>query len=262
MRYLWAAALCASVACAAAEEEKALTADEIVHKANLVSYYAGKDGRSQVRMTITDARGRTRKREMTILRRNETPGGDQKFFVTFSSPSDVRNMTYLVWKHVGRDDDRWLYQPALDLVKRIAASDERTSFVGSDFLYEDISGRGVDEDLHELLKTEEKAYVIRNTPREKGSVEFSRFDVWIDKATFMPMRAEYYDRGGKKYRVVEALEVKEIQGHPTATRSKASNLESGGHTVSEFSGIRYDIGVPDEIFAERSLRQAPRQWLR
>jgi outer membrane lipoprotein-sorting protein len=213
-------------------------------------------------MTITDGRGRTRDREMTILRRDVVKGGDQKFFVYFTRPSDVRNMAYLVWKHTGKDDDRWLYQPALDLVKRIAAGDKRTSFVGSDFLYEDVSGRGVEEDAHELLRTEEKAYVIRNTPKDKGGVEFAHYDVWIDRGTFLPVKAEYFDRGGKGYRLVEALEVKDIQGKPTVTKSKASNLETGGSTVSEFREVKYDIGLPDDIFSERYLRQAPRQWLK
>lgn len=266
MRYGWMAAVCAcALAVSAAAEEKAgkaLTADEIVNKANLVSYYAGGDGRAHVKMTITDGKGRTRDREMTILRRDVVKGGDQKFLVYFSRPSDVRNMTYLVWKHTGKDDDRWLYQPALDLVKRIAAGDKRTSFVGSDFLYEDVSGRRVEEDAHELLREEEKAYVLRNTPKDKGSVEFAHYDVWIDKATFMPVKAEYYDASGRKYRLVEALEVKEIQGHPTVVKSKASNLGSGGNTVSEFTEVTYDLGIPDDIFAERYLRQAPRQWLK
>ena len=242
--------------------EKALTADEIVDKANLVSYYAGGDGRADVKMTITDRGGRTRVREMTILRKDVEEGKDQKFFVYFHRPSDVRKMTYLVWKHVGRDDDRWLYQSALDLVKRIAGSDKRTSFVGSDFLYEDISGRGVDEDVHELIRTEDEAYVIRNTPKETGGIEFTYYDVWIDRSTFLPTKAEYYDRKEKKYRTIEALEVKDIQGHPTVTQSKASNLESGGNTVSDFTNVQYDIGIPGDVFTERYLRRAPRKWLK
>lgn len=261
MMIIGAAALLAATPLASGDK-KEMGADEIADKANLVAYYAGQDGRAQVKMKISDSRGRIREREMTILRKNVAEGGDQKFFVYFSRPADVRNMTYLVWKHVGRDDDRWLYQPALDLVKRIAAGDKRTSFVGSDFLYEDVSGRGVEEDTHKLLKTEDKAYVLRNTPKDKSGVEFAYYDVWIDKATFMPMKAEYYDGNGKKYRVVEALAVKEIQGHPTVTRSQASNLESGGNTVSEFSDVKYDVGLPDDLFTERYLRRAPRQWLK
>lgn len=244
------------------KSEKTLTADEIIDRANLASYYAGADGRADVKMTITDRNGRTREREMTILRKDIEEGKDQKFFVYFHRPSDVRKMTYLVWKHTGRDDDRWLYQPALDLVKRIAGSDKRTSFVGSDFLYEDISGRGVEEDVHELIRTEDEAYVIRNTPKQKSGVEFSYYDVWIDRSTFLPTKAEYYDGKGKKYRAVEALEVKDVQGHPTVTRSRASNLAAGGNTVSEFSDVKYDIGVPDNVFSERYLRRAPRKWLK
>lgn len=247
---------------AAAEGEKPLTADEIVDRANLTSYYAGNDGRARVSMTITDSRGRTRERVMTILRKDVAKGKDQKFYVHFTRPADVRNMTYLVWKHVGKDDDRWLYQPALDLVKRIAGSDKRTSFVGTDFVYEDVSGRGVEEDTHELLKTEEKSYVIRNTPKDPGGLEFVYYDVWIDRDSFMPMKAEYVDGKGKKYRVIEALEVKEVQGHPTVMRSKVSNLNTGGSTVSEFSDIKYDVGLPDDIFTERYLRNAPRKWLK
>jgi hypothetical protein len=78
----------------------------------------------------------------------------------------------------------------------------------------------------------------------------------------MPMKADYFNSKGKKYRVVEALEVKEIQGHPTVTRSKASNLESGGNTVSRFSNVKYDVGLPDDLFTERYLRRAPRRWLK
>ena len=241
---------------------KALTADEIVNKANLVAYYAGNDGRAKVKMTITDRKGRKRERVMSILRKNIEKGGEQKFYVYFFRPADVRNMTYLVWKHIGRDDDRWLYQPALDLVKRIAAGDKRTSFVGSDFVYEDVSGRGVEEDSHELLRTEDDAYVIRNRPKDKKGVEFAYYDVWIDKNTFMPMKAEYYNDQGKKYRVIEALKVENIQGHPTVVKSRASNLDSGSSTVSVFSDVKYDIGLPDSIFTERYLRRAPRKWLK
>jgi outer membrane lipoprotein-sorting protein len=62
--------------------------------------------------------------------------------------------------------------------------------------------------------------------------------------------------------VVEALEVKDIQGHPTVTRSKVTDLKSGGHTVSEFSDIKYDVGLPESVFTERYLRRAPRRYLR
>jgi len=235
-----------------------LTVDEIIEKANTASYYAGKDGRADVKMAISDDRGGTRVREFSILRMN-TAGEDQKFYVHFKSPADVRNMAYLVWKNAGKDDDRWLWLPALNLKKRIAPGDKRTSFVGSDFLYEDVSGRGIDADTHELVATTDTQYQVKSTPKDAGEVEFSYYSVWIDKATFIPRKAEYYDRNGTLYRRVEALKVETIQGYPTVVEAAASDLKAKTRTVNAFSNVKYDIGLNERIFTERFLRRPPRE---
>ncbi|WP_456387367.1 outer membrane lipoprotein-sorting protein [Desulfolithobacter sp.] len=233
--------------------------EKIVNRANLAAYYAGDDGRAEVTMTITDSQGRVRKRQFVILRKDKQDGGEQFFYVYFKKPSDVRKMVFMVHKHIGRDDDRWLYLPALDLVKRIAASDKRTSFVGSNFLYEDVSGRGLEEDVHELIETTDRFYLVKNTPKDPDSVEFSEYTVWIDKQTFMPVKSEYLDKNGQKYRLVEALEIRDIQGYPTVIRSRAADLVNGSETVAEFTGIKYNIGLKDRIFTERYLRRPPRE---
>lgn len=234
--------------------------EEIVRRANLAAYYAGDDGRARVRMTITDAQGRKRIRQFTILRRDESDGGDQDYAVLFSRPADVRNTVFLVQKHVGKDDDRWLYLPALDLVKRVAAGDKRTSFVGSHFVYEDVSGRGVEEDRHELMETTDASYVVKNTPIDQGSVEFTSWTAWIDKTTFLPSKLEYVDDAGEVYRRIEALEVAEFDGYPTVTQMKVSDLRSGGHTTAEFRNVQYDLNIPRNVFTERTLRSPSRQW--
>lgn len=237
-------------------------ADQIVSQANLAAYYAAEDGRSEARMIIKDAQGREQKRQFTILRRDRTEGGEQDFLVVFSRPSDVRNTVFLVAKKPGKDDDRWLYLPGLDLVKRISAGDKRTSFVGSHFFYEDVSGRGSEEDSHKLLETTDQFYVIDNHPLDAGSVEFSRYVVWINKQTFLPMKIEYYDEQGEAYRQVEVLDTDVVQGFPTVTMSRVSDLRSGGETVMEFRFFKYDLGMEEDVFSERSLRKPPREWLR
>lgn len=234
--------------------------NEIVQRANLAAYYAGDDGRAGVRMTITDAQGRERVRQFVILRRDVIDGGDQDYALLFNRPADVRNTVFLVKKHVGADDDRWLYLPGLDLVKRIAAGDERTSFVGSHFVYQDVSGRGVEEDTHELVETTDAFYVVKNTPVDGGAVQFSSWTVWIDKDTFLPTKMEYVDEGGEVYRRIEALEVAEFGGHPTVTKMQVLDLRSGGSTVSEFRNVEYDLGIPESVFTERTLRSPSRQW--
>ena len=244
---------------------RALDITEIIAKANNAAYYAGLDGRSRVSMVITDSLGRIRKRVFTILRLDIKDGGGQKYYVYFNEPSDVKDMVYMVWKHLGRDDDRWMYLPALDLVRRIASADKRSSFIGSNFVYEDISGRSPDLDTHEEAPSDKldykTTYKIRNIPKDAQGVEFSYYDVYIRKDNFIPFKAEYYDKQGKLYRTIEALEIKDIQGYPTVVKSEAKDLTTGSNTVIEFSDIKYDIGLEDNIFTERYLRRPPRRWL-
>ena len=234
--------------------------DEIIARANAAAYYAGEDGRAHVRMTITDASERSRVREFTILRRDVDEGGDQDYAVLFSRPADLRNTLFLVNKHVEGDDDRWLYLPSLDLVRRISAGDKRTSFVGSHFLYEDVSGRRIAEDRHELLETTATHYVVKNTPLDSDGQEFEWWTVRIDKKTFVPTTMEYVDDTGEVYRRIEALEVQNVDGIPTVTTMRASDLRSGGNTVSEFTDIEYGLGIPADVFTERTMRNPPRRW--
>ena len=240
--------------------EKIPDVNTIVSKANFVAYYQGKDGKAKVKMTITDKKGRKQNREFIILRKDIKDGGDQKYYVYFLKPPDVRKMVFMVHKHADlkKDDDRWLYMPALDNVKRIAAGDKRTSFVGSDFLYEDISGRSLQEDTHELIKTTEKLFIVRNVPNRPDTVEFSYYDVSIDRKTFIPMKMKYYDKKNKLYRIIESKKTEKIQGFPTVVKSIVSDLKSGGKTVMEFSNVKYDIKLKD-IFTERYLRRPPRE---
>ena len=238
-----------------------LSVDEIINKANLAAYYAGDDGSADVKMIITDKNGQERAREFTILRRNIEAGGDQKFYVYFDRPADVRKMVFMVWKNVGKDDDRWLYMASLDLVKRIAASDKRTSFVGSDFVYEDVSGRSLEEDEHTLVEQKDGYYKIHNVPKNPKDVEFTHYDIWINDQTFLPEKAEYY-KGETLFRTVSADKVEVIDGFPTVIESKVENLETGSTTVNTFSNIKYNIGIPDDIFTERYLRRAPKDWLK
>ena len=245
-----------------------ISTEEIVKKANHVSYYQGQNGRAKVYMTITDNQGRKRERQFTILRLDVEPegkegaDGDQKFYVYFSRPADVNKMVFMVWKKEDGDDDRWLYLPALDLVKRIASTEKRTSFVGSDFFYEDVSGRSLIDDKHELVKSTDNFFVLKNTPLNSETVEFSHFNMWIHKGTFLPVKIEYFDKDGVKYREYEALKVDTVQEKPTVTKASMKDLKTGNSTVLEYSNVQYDMDIPDDIFTERYLRRPPVKYLR
>lgn len=236
---------------------------EIVKKAIHASYYQGETGRAKADMRIIDKQGRERIRSLTLLRKNlDDQNGPQKYYAYFHKPADINKMVFMAWKNIGSDDDRWLYLSALDLVKRIAASDERTSFVGSNFFYEDVSGRNIDEDIHEIVEENGEFYVIKSTPKEPASVEFSYYKNWVDKETFIPMKTEYFKDNGNIYRsyLVEKVEV--IDGYPTVIDAQMSNNETGGKTLLNYSDIQYNIDLPESIFAERYLRKAPKKYLR
>jgi len=242
------------------------SADEIMAKAHLAMYYPGDDMRARVTMRLVSRDGGERIRELTMSRRDLTDGGEQRYFIYFHRPPDVRDMTFLVWKYPGRDDDRWLYIPALKLVRRIAANDKRSSFAGSDFSYEDVSGREPEEDAHKLLREEQVgerfAHVVESVPKDPGSVDFTRKLSWIDKATWLPLKEEYYDRRNELSRVFSAEELKEIQGFWTVTKRVMKNIQTGHWSEAILADLRYNQKLSADLFSERYLRAPPAELTR
>lgn len=240
---------------------KELSATEIVNKSNIAAVYPENDGRAQARMLIVDSQDRKQQRQFVMLRKNIEKGGVQKYFVYFTRPNDVARTSFLVNKNPAADDDRWMYLPGLDLVKRIGAGDKRTSFIGSNFLYEDISGRNIKADNFSIISQDEENWLLKAEPKNKSEVEFAYYEVQINKQTLLPMRAEYYDDKGVKYRRISAEKVQTIQNVPTIVQMRAENLRDGSYTVTQMRNIRYNENIPETVFSERSLRAAPQKWL-
>lgn len=242
-----------------AETEKA---EEIMKQATKVFYYQGKDQVSTINMTIVDKQGRERKRELVMLRKNsEGDNGKQKYYAYFNFPTDIKKMVFMAWKNVKSEDDRWLYLPALDLVKRIAASDVRTSFVGSDFFYEDVSGRSVSIDEHQIVAEDEHYITIKSTPKTPTAVEFKNYTTKIDKKNYVPMLVEYYDQQEQVYRRYTTLEIKNISGFETIVKNEMANLLNGNKTTVEYTNIKYSQDIPGNIFSERYLRRKPKNYV-
>lgn len=255
-----------AVSCVAQPSAAQPSADEIMSRAHLAMYYPGEDMRARVTMRLVSRDGKERLRELTMARRDLQDGGEQRYFIYFHRPPDVRDMTFLVWKYPGKDDDRWLYIPALKLVRRIAASDKRSSFAGSDFSYEDISGREPEEDTHKLIREEKvggrDTYVVESAPKDPGSVDFGRKLSWIDKVRGLPLKEEYFDRRGDLARVFTAEEITEIQGFWTVTRRVMKNAQTGHRTETVFADVRYDQKLSPDLFSERALRAPPAELMR
>ncbi len=237
-------------------------AEEIIKRSLDAMYYGGKDQRVQISMKLINSQGSTRDREMTMLRLNE-PNGEQRYYIYFHAPSDVKGTTFMVWKHLGKEADRWIYVPAIKLTRRIAADDKRSSFVGSDFAYEDVSGRQVGDETHRLVRKEEisgrPAFVIESRP--KASVDYIRRISWIDSERWIPLKEEYYDSRDQLLRVFTADKVEQLNGHWTVAVRTMKNVQTGHRTEVVFDNTKYDVGLTNDIFSERYLRDAPRQWI-
>ena len=243
----------------------ALSGEEVIRKSQAALLYPGKDFKARVVMKLINRDGQERVREMTMLRKNMgAAGGEQKYFIYFFQPGDVKDMAFMTYKYPAKDDDRWLFIPAVNMVKRIAAQDKRSSFVGSDFTYEDVSGRDVEDDNH-VVEREEKlgnrdCYVVKSTPKA-GDADFGHKLTWIDKTNFLPLKEEQYDRKGARYKLFSADEVADVKGYPTVVKRTMKNPQTGHRTEVAYLRSDYDLGLEDSLFSERFLRQPPRKWI-
>ena len=241
----------------------AQTADEIMKKSHLAYYYAGDDGVAQVDMKIIDKRGKERERQFVMLRLDKEDGGDQMYYTYFQKPSDVSRLTFMVHKHADGNDDRWIYVPAVDLVKQISADDKNSSFVGSDFSYEDVSGRHWNEDTHVLKGdstwNDSPVWIVESTP--KGDWEYEKKVSYIDQTTFLPYH-EYYYKKGEVVKEMNAEEIVESDGFVTITHRTMTDVKKERVTHVVFANIDYNAGVEDDVFTERYLVNPPMKYIK
>lgn len=238
-------------------------ATEIMQQSQAAFFEAGQDLKARIKMTLVTREGQQRLRELTMLRKN-FPAGEQKYFLYFHSPADVSGTAFMVYKYPNREDDRWLFIPALNLVQRVAARDSRSSFVGSDFSYEDISGRDLEADTHRVLRNEalgsRQTVVMESVPTREA--DYARKLTWIDQPSHLPLKEEHYDLQGALYKVFTADEIREVQGIPTVTKRTMTNVKTGHKTEVVLETIAYNVGLGDDIFTERALRRPAEKWLK
>ena len=232
------------------------SADELVKKELAAFYYGGKDMSVRIAMRLINAQGNVRERNMVMLRTNNGDTGDQRYLMAFDAPADVRGMSFLIWKYAKAEDDRWIYFPALKAVKRIAADDKKSSFVGSDFTYEDVSGRDLDDESHSFVRADQvgsrKVYVVDSKP--KGNTDYAMRSIWIDQEHWLPLKEEYFDAQGKPLRTFTADRVEQIGGQWTITVRSMKNHQTGHRTEVVFKNVQYNVGLSDSVFTERTMK--------
>ncbi len=217
----------------------------------------GDDSRIEMAMDLVDSRDRKTSRSLFMVRK-EAKGTD-KMLIRFTRPEDIRGTSFLVWEHDGKDDERFLYLPALGRTRRITSSEKTDSFAGTDFTYEDISGRELEDFTYGLLgdstlASGETCYILESTPVD-NEFDYARSVTLVDKESLLPMNVDYIDSKGRISRKFRLIRKERIDGIWTMMEMSMSDLENDHRTDIVITGVRYNAGVDDRLFTRRELER-------
>jgi len=202
-------------------------------------------------------RKQTRTLRQHILR---TDKGDYTYnlLLEFTDPQDVAGTATLTVQHERKDDEQWLYLPALRMSKRISPSKKSDRFMGTEITYEDLSGHLSEplEDyrytlLGEAAPNGRPAYKIEALPREGLRTQYGKRLLWIDKATHLMVQTRFYDRKGEHLKTYTATNIRPVgsSGHYRAHRITMENVQTGNTTKVQYSGFAINEGVDAALFS-------------
>lgn len=219
----------------------------------------GENRKSVMSMQLVNHRGATRER--TILSYSLDLGKDSKSIMFFQSPADVKGTGFLSWQYDDpfKDDDKWLYLPAMKKVRRISGSSaKKESFMGSDFTFDDMGGRSVDEDEHKLLGEEpvdgSLCWVVESTPLDCDA-SYSKIISWIRQDALIPVKVEFYDRMGELLKTLVASDISNDSGFWTSHKLEMINHRRNHRTIITIDQIEYNLAINESQFTVPALER-------
>ncbi|MEA2048193.1 MAG: outer membrane lipoprotein-sorting protein [Campylobacterota bacterium] len=215
-------------------------------------------------MVLIDKNGKKRTRDMKSYSKDF--GVDEHQIMFFKSPADVKNTAFLTYDYdkSSKDDDQWLYLPALKKVKRIPSADKSSSFMGSDFSYFDMTDRDLEAYDFKLLKESEvrgkKVWMIESIPRSKKVLKESGYTksiALVRQDNYVVVRAiNYMKNGRKKYLDVKKMHKKNgiwLVDEMTMTTKKGKSTVH--KTLLKFSRMKLNQPIKDSMFTTRRLEK-------
>lgn len=212
---------------------------------------------SEMTMTLINKAGQKSIRQMAG-RTLELTGGD-KSLMEFLSPSDVKGTKLLTYEHIDKDDDQWLYMPALKRVKRISSRNKSGSFMGSEFSYEDISAQDMDKytyegEAEEVMLEGVAAYKGVRIPKDKNS-GYTKQITWIDKEKLVALKVDYYDRKNELLKSAMFSDYRDLEGVMRVGKIHMKNHQTGKETILQWTEDKVKQGLEDSDFTQRILKQ-------
>ncbi len=216
------------------------------------------DDRNMV-MTMRLINRRNRERVRTVESLSKDYGKDKKSVMIFRKPADVRGTMFLSWEYDAPDkeDDKWLYMPAMKKVRRISGSSRNEYFMGTDYTYDDMGDRHVDEDTHTLLGHEQidgkDCWKVESIPVDPEDM-YTRKLVWVDTNSHVTLKGEYYDKDGL-VKIYHALDVRQQDGIWVTFRSEMNNVSREHKTIMEINKAVFNKGIADKVFRVATIQR-------
>jgi hypothetical protein len=222
------------------------------------------DRQQRLELTIVDRRGGERDRALEMWTKQYDDDASRTLLF-FREPAEARGVGFLQWVDPHGPDRQWLYLPALKRVRQITGSRKGESFVGTDFSFEDV-GLMVDalnwteEDATSRMLGEElvdgvRCAIIALRPNERQEVSYSVVRVWIGRPDKIVRRFEFEDASGRRAKVLNLSEIRQVGSIPVAHRLRMENVRSGSHTIARVVELKFDGGISDRMFTERRLER-------
>ncbi|MDR2662293.1 MAG: outer membrane lipoprotein-sorting protein [Treponema sp.] len=233
-----------------------LTGYDIMKRAD--ERYTGDTAQYKLAMTLISGRGAPRVREVSYYFKDY--GDTEKVLMVFNSPRDVAGTGYLSFSYdeEAKDDDIWLYLPAMKRVRRITGSGKNDSFMGTDFTYEDMGSRSLGKDEFSLRGEEvpdgELCWVVEARPKDSKD-PYGRRVLWVRQDSSVIKAVDYYDRQDRLLKTLRVSGISQIDGIWTAQKMEMTNLQDKHSTVIEMSEIRFNLPLDDSLFAVTTLER-------
>ena len=244
-----AAAVLASSLAGAADDARAIVA-EAQHRTNSNSQ------RYEGTLQVIDAKGKIADKRWIFTRLGSH--GASRSVLRFTAPAEVKGVALLVVNHPDRASDQWMWTPALERDRRIALQDRSTRFFGTDFSFEDLEERDVDQYDYRLDSEEPidgaACWKVESVPKETRASQYSRSIVWIRKDNYAVARIDSYVRND----VVRSLaysDIENVQGIWTARRLEMHDLRRGSRTRLTLEKLEYNAPMSAADFTLEAIRR-------
>jgi len=184
--------------------------------------------------------------------------GHSKSVVRFTDPPEVKGVALLIINHPDRASDQWMWTPAIERDRRIAMQDRSTRFFGTDFTFEDLEERDIDQYAFTLEGEEAldgvACWKIRSTPNQARSSQYTHSLLWVRKDSYAVARIENYVKAGLLRRL-DYSDIQNVQGIWTARQMEMADLSRRSRTRLTREKLQYNAPLSNEDFTLEALRR-------